>query len=261
MAAQTPVIAVEDLTKHFGGLKALEKVNVMCDQAEILGIIGPNGAGKTTLFNLITGFITPTAGRVFLFGDDITGHSASDIVRAGIARTFQGIRLFKRMTVREHVWLAQSHFAKNWIWTWGGRDAERELKKEADEILSMFRLHHKADQVAGNLPFGDMRRLEICRALATRPKVLLLDEPASGLTPVETQQLIDDLAKLPKKGISLLLIEHDMNVALGLSHRVCVLNFGQVLCIGPPQEIQRHPECMKAYLGEQAVEASGAHSA
>ncbi len=249
------LLDIRGLSKSFGGLEAVKNVHFTCSAGETLGIIGPNGAGKTTVFNLITGFVTPTRGQVFLDGEDITGRKASYVANLGISRTFQGIRLFREMTVWENVWLAQNERARYLrVFPFLRSVNEAEFHDEIEQLLSDFHLLQKRDHQAGELAFGDMRRLEICRALATRPKLLLLDEPASGLTPVETHQLIDDLQrlkrKLPELGIAI--IEHDMHVALGLSDKMVVLNFGQLLATGSPSEIRKDSKVIEAYLGSAA---------
>ena len=249
----TNTLDVRGLSKSFGGLEAVKNVHFTCHSGETLGIIGPNGAGKTTVFNLITGFIKPSRGQILFDGTDISGRRPSDICVQGIARTFQGIRLFKNMTVRENVWLAQNERARYLrAFPFLRRVDERAFSDEVDRILHDFHLQPKMNVMAGELAFGDMRRLEICRALATRPRLLLLDEPASGLTPVETHQLLEDLRRLKRTGLTIAIIEHDMHVALGLSDKVVVLNFGQLLATGTPKEIRTDPRVIEAYLGTAA---------
>ena len=253
---QVALLEVKGLSKFFGGLRALDDVDISCAPGETLGIIGPNGAGKTTVFNVVTGFTRPTSGEIRFRGGSITHMTAARICRLGIGRTFQGVRLFREMTVWENVWLGQNYRARylNPLFWSRGVD-EGALKEEVESLLSDFNLWARRDAKARELAFGDMRRLEVCRALATKPELLLLDEPASGLSPVETAHLMEDLRRLSAAGMTIVLIEHDMNVALGLSDRVVVLNFGRLLADGPPAEIRKNPAVVEAYLGSVAETA------
>ena len=250
------LLEVEGLSKFFGGLRALDDVSISCKLGETLGIIGPNGAGKTTVFNVITGFTRATAGEIRFRGQTINQKTAAQICQLGISRTYQGVRLFREMTVWENVWLGQNYHAKYlnpFFWARGVN--ETELRDEVESLLRDFNLWSKKDAKARELAFGDMRRLEICRALAPKPELLLLDEPASGLSPVETTHFMDDLRKVSETGKTIILIEHDMNVALGLSDRVVVLNFGKLLAQGTPAEIRKNPAVIEAYLGSSAEAA------
>ena len=247
------LLEVDGLSKYFGGLCAIDDITLSCQAGEILGIIGPNGAGKTTMFNVITGFTQATKGEVRFNGELITKKTASQICRLGISRTFQNVRLFREMTVWENVWLGQSCQAKYLQPTFWRRGVdESRMRAEVETLLHKLNLWPKKDAKASELAFGDMRRLEICRALSTNPELLLLDEPASGLSPVETTHLMNDLGQLSDAGVTIILIEHDMNVAMGLSDRVVVLNFGKLLAEGTPADIRANKTVIEAYLGSTA---------
>ena len=243
----------EGLSKNFGWRRAIDNVDISCARGETLVIIGPNGAGKTTDINVITGFTQASEGQIRFNGAPITRKSAAQICRLGISRTFQSVRLFREMTVWENVWVGQNYRAKYLnprFWNPGSKETQN--RKDVAQLLEDFNLWPKRKAKARELAFGDMRRLEICRALATKPKLLLLDEPASGLTPVETLHFMDDLRRLSANGRTIILIEHDMKVALGLSDRVVVLNFGILLAEGKPSEIRENPQVIEAYLGSSA---------
>ena len=251
-----PVLKAQHLGIQFGGLKAVDDFNMEIGESELVGLIGPNGAGKTTVFNLITGVYKPTEGSFYLCGERMNGKKTHQIVHAGIARTFQNIRLFKKMTVIENVKTAmQGHT------TYGMADAifrtkkywqqETEITARAKELLSVVHLSGKEDLEADNLPYGEQRRLEIARALATEPRMLLLDEPAAGMNPQETNELKDLVLQIrADRDLSILLIEHDMGMVMSLSDRIYVMEYGSRIAAGTPAEVRSNPRVIQAYLGE-----------
>ena len=252
-----PVLETRHLGIEFGGLKAVDDVNLMIGPTEICGLIGPNGAGKTTVFNLLTKVYQPTTGTVLLNGKDTAGMSTVQANKLGIARTFQNIRLFGNMTVEENVRIGLHNQVRYGMASgifrlpafWKG---EKKQHEQALELLSIFDMQHMADVKAGSLPYGAQRRLEIVRALATNPKLLLLDEPAAGMNPHETEELMENLIKLRDRfQIAVLLIEHDMNLVMGICEGICVLNYGRIIAKGTADEIQRNPAVIEAYLGKQ----------
>ena len=250
------MLEVNHLAIQFGGLRAVDGFNVSIEKGQLYGLIGPNGAGKTTIFNLLTGVYKPTEGIIRLDGQDITGKSTIEINKAGIARTFQNIRLFKDMPVLDNVKVGlHNHHSYS---TLAGilrlpkyNKVEKEMNEKAMEILKVFDLDKEADTLAGNLPYGKQRKLEIARALATNPKLLLLDEPAAGMNPNETQELMDTIRFVQKHfDMTILLIEHDMKLVGGICEEVTVLNFGQVLAQGETLKVLKDPAVVTAYLGE-----------
>ena len=257
-----PVLEARHLGIEFGGLKAVDDVNLMIGQTEICGLIGPNGAGKTTVFNLLTKVYQPTTGTVMINGKDTAGMSTIQANRLGIARTFQNIRLFGNMTVEENVRIGLHNQIRYGMVSgifrlptyWQG---EKKQHAQALDLLSIFDMQHMADVKAGSLPYGAQRRLEIVRALATNPKLLLLDEPAAGMNPHETEELMENIIKIRDKfQIAVLLIEHDMNLVMGICEGICVLNYGRIIAKGTAQEIKQNPAVIEAYLGKQK-EAEG----
>lgn len=240
----------------FGGLRAVDEFNLKIEKGELYGLIGPNGAGKTTIFNMLTGIYKPTDGKIMLDGEDITGKKTADINKAGIARTFQNIRLFGDQSVIDNVKIGL-HNSFEYSTAVGifrlpkYFAVEKEMDKKALEILSVFGLDVEADTLASNLPYGKQRQLEIARALATNPKLLLLDEPAAGMNPNETKDLMNTIALIRKEfGVTILLIEHDMKLVSGICEKLTVLNFGRVLAEGATTDVLNNPEVIKAYLGE-----------
>lgn len=250
------VLEVKNLGISFGGLRAVDGVTVAIEKGELYGLIGPNGAGKTTIFNLLTGVYRPTDGTIFLDGENITGKKTTDINKAGIARTFQNIRLFHALSVLDNVKVGL-HNGHSYS-TLSGilrlpqyHRTEREMDEKAMELLKVFDLDGEAGLLASNLPYGKQRKLEIARALATGPKLLLLDEPAAGMNPNETQELMKTIRFVRDTfDMTILLIEHDMKLVSGICEKLSVLNFGQILAQGETSAVLNDPEVIKAYLGE-----------
>ena len=249
------LLEVNNLSISFGGLRAVDNFNVNIEKGELYGLIGPNGAGKTTVFNLLTGVYKPGEGIIKLDGEDITRKSTIEINHAGIARTFQNIRLFKQMSVIDNVKVGLSerfkYSALEGILHLGKyRKVEKQMDEEAMRLLKVFDLDGERDVLASNLPYGKQRKLEIARAMATNPKLLLLDEPAAGMNPNETKELMDTIALVRKEfDMTILLIEHDMKLVSGICEKLTVLNFGRVLCQGETKEVLANPEVIAAYLG------------
>ncbi len=258
-----PLLNVTKLTKQFGGLRAVSNFDLEVYPGELVGLIGPNGAGKTTAFNMITGLYRPTEGKVEFEGKNITGWAPQDVTQLGIARTFQNIRLFPSLTVLDNVRIAYHYHAG-----YDMRDSifrtsrfsrqERELTERTQEFLAVFNLHTRQAEIAKNLPYGEQRRLEIARALAADPKLLLLDEPAAGMNPGEIVKLMDLIHFIRDRfKLTILLIEHQMRLVMNICERITVMDFGQVIARGNPKEIQDNPQVIEAYLGRGAIAKAG----
>lgn len=253
---QEAVLSVENLRMQFGGLVAVDQVNFSLYPKQIAAVIGPNGAGKTTIFNCISGFYKPTGGTVYLSGEDITGKPSHTIAQKGLTRTFQNIRLFSDMTVLENLLIAQ-HSLVNKSYLAGMlrlpsfKNSEKKALSNAIKWLDVFGLGVFANREAGNLSYGQQRRLEMARCMILNPKILILDEPAAGLNPQETQELIELIRLLrDEHNVSVLLIEHDMHLIMNISENILVVEYGRPIAEGTPEEIRTHPEVIKAYLGE-----------
>ena len=249
------VLEAKNLGIAFGGLRALQDVQFSIGEKEIIGLIGPNGAGKTTVFNLLTDVYVPTEGTITLENQNIVGKKTYQITQGGISRTFQNIRLFKDISVIDNVKIAMNFQMKYSVLSGifrlpAYRREEERVDKRAHELLQVFNLDAKAEDLATNLPYGQQRKLEIARALATNPKVLLLDEPAAGMNPTETKELMETIRLIRDRfGIAILLIEHDMNFVMGICERIYVLDYGKVIAEGNPEEIRNNPRVITAYLG------------
>ncbi len=264
---EQPILRAEHLGITFGGLRAVDDFNMTINKGELVGLIGPNGAGKTTVFNLLTGVYKPTDGEFWLDGEKMNGKKTYQVVRAGIARTFQNIRLFKQMTVEENVLVA---FNESFSYHMGGAifrtprfwREEREMHQKAIDLLRIFKLEGLAQTQAANLPYGAQRKLEIARALATGMKLLLLDEPAAGMNPTETEDLLECINTIRDRfGIAILLIEHDMSLVMNVCQRIQVLDYGRTIASGLPEEIAHNPRVISAYLGSDEDEDDAADEA
>lgn len=252
------LLKTSGVSKVFGGLKAVSNFDMQINEGELIGLIGPNGAGKTTAFNLLTGVYQPTTGTIDFNGKSIIGLKPYEITGKGIARTFQNIRLFSELTVLDNVKIAYGIHAncsliESVLRVGRYLKEEKDIEQQSLDLLKIFKLDDKAYEVAKNLPYGAQRRLEIARALATKPKLLLLDEPAAGMNPQETQELMNMIRWIRKEfGLTILLIEHDMSLVMGICERIYVLEYGSIIASGTPDEIKTNPEVIKAYLGGEA---------
>lgn len=251
------LLRINNLHKSFGGLTAVLDFNFELGENELVGLIGPNGAGKTTVFNLITGVYKPDKGEVIFHGNSIAGNPPYQICKKGIARTFQNIRLFKELSVLDNVKIAfhkdvDYKLINAVLRTPSFHKGEKDIEAKALKCLEIFNLADKKDEIASSLPYGEQRRLEIARALATNPKLLILDEPAAGMNPQETQELMELILWIKKQfSLSILLIEHDMSLVMGVCERIYVLDYGQVIATGLPEEIRNNKNVIEAYLGEE----------
>jgi branched-chain amino acid transport system ATP-binding protein len=256
------ILALEEVSKAFGGVRAVEGLDLSVEEGEIFSLIGPNGAGKTTVFNLITGVYRPDRGRILFRGRAIHGLPPYRIAQLGILRTFQTLRLFPNLTVEANVLAGFHLFARQRVWqsllhTPAQAREERNLRHKVWSLLEALDLLPWAKEPVSALPYGLQRRVELARALAAQPRLLILDEPAAGLNEVETRELGERIQKIREQGITILLVEHDMSLVMSIADRIAVLNFGRRIALGRPEEIQRHPEVIEAYLGQEEPHAGG----
>ncbi len=258
------LLSLHQVSRNFGGLHVLQGVDLHVPQGGIFGLIGPNGAGKTTVFNLVTGLLAPSSGRIQFAGRDLSGLPPHQITQAGIARTFQNIRIFKEMSLLENVMVgmhAQLGYSALGLLLRSKRfqQEERRARERARELLSWVQLDHKAQESAHQLSYGEQRKLELARALATEPQLLLLDEPVAGMNSVEKTALMQEIRNISARGYSIFMIEHDMRFVMGLCEQIAVLNFGRIIAQGDPEQIRRDPQVIEAYLGREDDAAPTPH--
>jgi len=264
MSAATPALSIQHVSVRFGGLAAVADMSFVVNEGELVSLIGPNGAGKTTAFNVITGFLKPTKGEVRYRGVALTRLKSHEVANLGLVRTFQKTSVFGNNTVFENVLIGLHRHGKTSVWHAllalpRVRQEESRLREEAREILRFVGLERRANELGGALPYGEQRLLEVAIALAARPSLLLLDEPVSGMNPSETASFISLLGKIRARGITVLLVEHDMHLVMNVSDRIVVLNYGRIIAEGAPEAIQQNPEVIRAYLGH-GVKRAGAHA-
>ncbi len=257
------MLSLQSVSRHFGGLKVLQDVSFDVPAGGIFGLIGPNGAGKTTVVNLITGLLPPTSGDILFDGVSLVGRKPHHITAGGIARTFQNIRVFKEMTLLENVIVGMhgrlGYGPAGWLLRLPSfRAAERAARERARELLSWMKLDHKAHDIADNLSYGEQRKLELARALATEPRLLLLDEPVAGMNGAEKTELMAEIRNIQARGYTIFMIEHDMRFVMGLCDRIAVLNFGRIIAQGGPDAVRNDPQVIEAYLGRDDDEAAAA---
>lgn len=255
------MLKLQNVSRHFGGLKVLQDVSFEVPAGRIFGLIGPNGAGKTTVINLVTGLLPPSSGDIVFEGTSLVGRKPHQVTQEGIARTFQNIRVFKEMTLLDNVVVGMHrHLRYGWpsmlVASSGWRDAEAKARARARELLGWVRLDHKTDDLADNLSYGEQRKLELARALATEPKLLLLDEPVAGMNGAEKDELMVEVRNIRDRGYTIFMIEHDMRFVMGLCDEIAVLNFGRIIAHGAPEQIRNDPQVIEAYLGRDDEEGA-----